>query len=153
MKNKDIQDIYGRCYCGAVQFLIFAESVPFMAGYCHCRSCRQAHAAPVYQYVYVRKQDFKIIEGSELLQWYTREESRRDSFKRFFCTNCGSKVYNQLRTERSNSQVDLCGTFPSLFDDQKIATNSIWSPNKHVSCAESIMDLTNFHDELPRFKK
>lgn len=151
MKNEKTKDISGRCYCGAVKFLIAAETQPFFAGYCHCRDCRQAHAAPIYQYVYLEKQHFQVTEGSELLKWFTRTELARDNLKRYFCERCGSKVYNYLRIEKDNSEVELCGTFPSLFDDQEIATNNTWSPQKHVRCAESIMDLSLLQDNLPRF--
>ena len=81
MTNKDPQDIYGRCYCHLIRFLISKEAVPVLSGYCHCLACRQAHAAPVYQYEYVNKQDFQIFEGSNLLDWYTRSETKRDNFK------------------------------------------------------------------------
>lgn len=148
MSSKKSLDISGRCYCGSVRFAIAAGTRPIWAGYCHCRDCRQAHAAPVYQYVYVDKQYFEIIKGSELLQWYTRSESARDRFKRFFCERCGSKVYNYIAT--GEDKPDLCGTFPSLFDDQRTATNSTWSPRKHVHCSESIMDLSLLQDGLPR---
>lgn len=152
MQSEKYQDIYGQCYCGGVRFSIVAGTRPFYAGYCHCRDCRQAHASPIYQYVYVEKQYFRIIEGSELLKWYTRSESARERFKRFFCQNCGSKVYNYLRTEEDNKEVELYGTFPSLFDNQEIATNSTWSPQRHVRCAESIMDVSLIQDDLPRFQ-
>lgn len=151
MQSEKAQDIFGRCYCGAVRFSIAAGTRPFWAGYCHCRDCRQAHASPIYQYVYVGKQYFEVVAGSELLKWYTRAESARVSFKRYFCEHCGSKVYNYLRTEEDNSELELCGTFPSLFDDQETATNSTWSPRKHIHCAQSIMDLSLLQDDLPRF--
>ena len=150
MTNKEPQDIYGRCYCHSIRFLISNDAVPVMSGYCHCLDCRQAHAAPVYQYVYVNKQNFQVFKGLDLLSWYTRSETRRKHFKRYFCTNCGTKVYNQLNTKRNGSYLNLCGTFPSLFDDQNFATSDIWSPKKHVYCAEAIMDLSKIDDELPR---
>ena len=123
---------------------------PVFAGYCHCRDCRQAHAAPIYQYVYLDKNRFCIVNGSELLKWYTREESRRPEFRRFFCERCGSKVYNELFSSGKNPELTLCGTFPALFDDEEIATSETWSPKKHIHCQESIMDLTKIHDSLPR---
>ena len=153
MKNEDVQDIYGRCYCGAIRFQIAAETKPLWAGYCHCIDCRQANAAPIYQYVYMEKQYFKIIEGATLLRWYTRADPNKNSLKRYFCDRCGSRIYNSLVTEKDNSELELCGTFPSLFDDQEIATNETWSPRMHVFCAESMMDLTLIHDDLPRFQK
>ena len=151
MQSEKHPDIHGRCYCGSVRFSIGAGTQPFYAGYCHCRDCRQAHAAPVYQYVYVEKQHFRISEGSESLRWFTRSEAARGNFRRYFCVDCGGRVYNYLRIRKDSTEVELCGTFPSLFDDQRTATSSTWSPRKHVHCAESFLDLSTLQDSLPRF--
>ncbi|MEX2650002.1 MAG: GFA family protein [Alphaproteobacteria bacterium] len=150
MNTPGDKDIQGSCYCGSVRFSISAGANPYWAGYCHCRDCRQAHAAPLYQYVYVREPEFRVIEGAHLLKWFTRTESRKDEFKRFFCTICGSKVYNFLIFEDNGNKIELCGTFPSLFDNQETATNSTWSPREHVYCAESIMNISSIQDDLPK---
>ncbi|MFT5110954.1 MAG: hypothetical protein ACI8P9_000265 [Parasphingorhabdus sp.] len=151
MLQKTEQNITGSCYCGSVQFSIASDTRPFLAGFCHCRGCRQAHAAPIYQYVYVEQAHFQIDAGSTLLNWYTKEPTARKYFKRYFCSRCGSKVYNYLQFNKDNKQTDLCGTFPSLFDDQEVATTKTWSPQKHIYCAESIMNLDLIKDELPRY--
>lgn len=153
MATEKDQDIHGRCYCGDVRFSIAAGTQPFAAGYCHCKDCRQAHAAPLYQYVYVREPAFQITDGEELLKWYTRSEPASHRLKRFFCTRCGSKVYNVLLVEDDGKELDLRGTFPSLFDDQEIATSSTWSPRKHLQCAESIMDISLLQDDLPKHRR
>jgi hypothetical protein len=151
MQSEQHQDIYGRCYCGAIQFSITDGTKPHWAGFCHCRDCRQAHAAPIYQYVYVEKSCFKIVEGADLLKWYTRNEALRNIFKRYFCSVCGSRVYNDSIIQEEGKELELCGTFPSLFDDQQIATDSIWSPKEHVYCAESIVGMSMIQDGLPQF--
>jgi hypothetical protein len=148
--SETTNDIHGRCYCGAVKFSIAADTKPLLAGYCHCKDCRQAHSAPVYQYVYMDQEKFSITDGKDLLNTYTRNESVTDHFRRYFCSQCGSKVYNFMHYSRDNNNIDLCGTFPSLFDDQKIAMSNVWSPKKHVHCSESILDLECFTDSLPR---
>ena len=150
MATENNQDIHGRCYCGGVRFSIAAGTQPYMAGYCHCKDCRQAHAAPLYHYVYVEEPTFQIIEGEDLLRWYTRTESVRDRTKRFFCGRCGSRVYNTGRTKQDGKEVETRGTFPSLFDDQEVAASSTWSPREHLQCAESIMDVSLLQDDLPK---
>ena len=35
----------GQCYCGKVQVVL--RDRPLVAGFCHCRSCRTWHAAPI----------------------------------------------------------------------------------------------------------
>jgi hypothetical protein len=152
MPSGDEQDIHGGCYCGGVRFRIAGGTKPHWAGYCHCRDCRQAHAAPIYQYVYVKEPFFEITQGEGLLKWFTRVESRRDVFRRHFCDRCGSKVYNSLIVEEGGNSVSLRGTFPSLFDDQSVAKSEVWSPREHVYCAESIMDVSVIEDGIPRFQ-
>jgi len=143
-------DISGRCYCGTVRFAITAGTTPHWAGYCHCRDCRQSHAAPIYQYIYVKKQFFHITAGAELLSWYTRANPNTNNLKRFFCRRCGSRVYNSMTTKKDHSELELCGTFPSLLDDQAIATSEMWSPRMHVFCEQRFMDLSLLNDGLPR---
>ena len=150
MGSENNQDIYGRCYCGSVRFKIAAGTKPHWAGYCHCKDCRQANAAPIYQYIYVKKQYFQIIEGLDLLKWYTRADPNINNLKRFFCKRCGSKVYNSMIAKKDDSELELWGTFPSLFEDQAIATSDTWSPRMHVHCDQSFLDLSLLHDNLPR---
>ena len=149
MQTSDDGNITGGCYCGGVRFAIAAGTLPFAAGYCHCRDCRQAHAAPLYQYVYVEVPAFRIVAGEQLLKFFTRTPS--STCIRYFCERCGSKVYNRFRRVAADgTSIDLRGTFPSLFDDQGIAMSQTWSPQKHLFCAESIMDLSLIQDGLPR---
>src|SRR5262245_2590783 len=51
--------IHGRCSCGAVQL----ELVPptLFASYCHCESCRRAHAAPFVAWTAVPCTAFRSI--------------------------------------------------------------------------------------------
>jgi hypothetical protein len=149
-RSKD-QDIHGGCYCGGVRFSIAAGVRPHFAGYCHCRDCRQSHSAPLYQYAYVKASEFRISEGEDLLKWHTRSEAVRNCFKRYFCGRCGSRVYNAYRVEQDGTTLELRGAFPSLFDDQELATNATWSPREHLFCAESIMDASLIQDGLPKF--
>ena len=145
-------NIQGHCYCGSVRFEISAGTVPVLAGYCHCKDCRLAHAAPIYQYVYIDKSSFSITENSELLRWYCRSDGK-PGFRRHFCSRCGSRVYNDMTLVRDGVSTDLCGTFPSLFEDQELAVSDTWSPKKHVYCGESIMNLSQIDDGLPKFQK
>ena len=149
------QDVLGGCYCGEVRFRIVAGAQPKWAGYCHCQDCRHAHAAPLYQAAYVDARAFQITQGEHRLSWYTRSQAQAGelNFKRYFCQRCGTRVYNTTRTEHDGATVDECGTFPSLFDDQLVATNATWSPRDHVQCAESIMKLSALKDDLPKYDR
>ena len=39
--------------CGAVQYTVQGDAEVLMGCFCHCESCRRAHAAPLYQVCYV----------------------------------------------------------------------------------------------------
>ena len=148
MADENNREDHGGCYCGGVRFSISAGTEVAWSGYCHCEDCRRAHAAPLYHAVYVEESRFQVTAGEDLLKWYTRAEAVSDRYKRYFCGRCGSKVFSTMTEETG----ELRGTFPSLFDDQTIATSSTWSPREHISCAESFMDLSLIHDHLPRIQ-
>jgi hypothetical protein len=42
--------VTGHCYCGAIRFAVDIPEgdAPIFTAYCHCDSCRRAHAAPLY---------------------------------------------------------------------------------------------------------
>ena len=143
-------DILGGCYCGTVRFQIAGGTQPAMAGFCHCLDCRQAHAAPVYQYVYVDSNCFRIVSGDDKLAWFTRSAKSRENFRRYFCRRCGSRVYNTLNRRAETAAGRYIGTFPTLFDNQQLATDNTWGPRKHVGCMEAILDLESWSDGLPR---
>jgi hypothetical protein len=88
----------GRCYCGSIVFSVPVEE-PIKAGYCHCDSCKRAHAAPLYQVVYIASSGFKIDQGSELLQPFRKsppliQNGKECQVIRSFCRKCGSKICN-----------------------------------------------------------
>ena len=150
MNDDNAQDVLGGCYCGGVRFSIPGGTRPALAGYCHCSDCRQAHAATLYQAAYVDEGAFHVTSGSELLNWYTRTESARDRFQRHFCVRCGTKVFNKLQNVVGEEEVKWIGTFPSLFDDRDVAASDTWGAQLHLFCDQSILDLSQLHDDLPK---
>ena len=56
----------GRCYCGNIRFEVRTRpETETLALFCHCESCRRAHAAPLFAVVYIPSIDLKIVEGEE----------------------------------------------------------------------------------------
>ena len=105
-------DVRGHCYCGAVGFRVQmpADAKPIFTAYCHCDSCRRAHAAPLYH----------IVAVAEPMITFTGEEHIREFNRggptRAFCTECGSKVYNRFGAWRPGGMVPV-GFFPNLLDE------------------------------------
>ena len=136
----------GRCYCGRVEFTIGCE-VPQAASYCHCTNCRLAHAAPLYHCMYVPAEQFKVTKGEDIIDCF----SKVDYLKRFFCSNCGSRVYNSLEISTEGGRWPkgrYIGTFQSLLVSP---VPEKWQPTRHVHCKDAIVNAECFFAELPHF--
>merc|ERR1712146_708589 len=68
----------GHCYCGSVKYRIRQGTEPIITGYCHCESCRRAHSAPLYQVVYIPRNDYEIIEGSQYCKVAKRPRRKKE---------------------------------------------------------------------------
>ena len=146
-------EVLGGCYCGAVRFRVPGDVRPLLSGYCHCVGCRQAHAAPIYEVAWILKSDFGVTQGHDGLKWYTRSELTRKHLRRYFCENCGTKVFNSYEGPFNGQDVSVTGIFSSLFDNQLLARSERWAPQIHMHCEESLMDLSQLNDGLPKLPK
>ncbi len=134
----------GSCYCGRVIFEVQSDCTPNLSVYCHCESCRRAHAAPLYQVIYVPNEAFRIVAGSELVKQFKKTE---ESVVRAFCGECGSRVYN-IVTPKPQLGV---GFFPALLSE---ATQHdlppAFRPLYHYCSEESVIPLHLLCDGLDR---
>lgn len=153
MSTADDKSVTGSCYCGDVRFAVAPATEPLLSGYCHCVSCRQAHAAPVYAVAWIPASQFSVTRGRAQLKWYTRSEITRKHLKRYFCANCGTKVFNSFEGPFAGQTVSVTGVFPTLFDDQALARSERWAPAMHMHCEESLLDLSTVNDSLPKLPK
>lgn len=82
--GETIEEITGRCYCGATT--IRATQAPQTIAYCHCRDCRRVTGAPVAA--------FAAFEASAVT--VSPNEGQRVSVnpgvERTFCPSCGSPL-------------------------------------------------------------
>lgn len=85
--------VHGHCYCGGVTFRVAlpADRSPIFTAYCHCDSCRRAHAAPLYQVVCIDRECFQVTQGSERVTPFQKPGSH---IVRSFCADCGTRVHN-----------------------------------------------------------
>lgn len=85
--------IHGSCLCGGVKFEITRAVGPFEL--CHCSRCRKASGSAFTATVGVRRDDFRIIAGRELICAYeapVREVA--PAYRSYFCGRCGSPMPN-----------------------------------------------------------
>jgi hypothetical protein len=83
--------IRGGCLCGGIRFEITRAEGPFEL--CHCTRCRKASGSAFVPWLGVRREDFRWLQGQELIRRYAAP--LRDTpppYRTSFCGQCGSPV-------------------------------------------------------------
>jgi len=108
--------VSGHCYCGGVTFAVDipAGERPIFTAYCHCDSCRRAHAAPLYQVACVDASMFRLTAGADQLVEFTRPGG---TITRAFCGACGSRILNSFGDWKPGGRTPIA-FFPDLLDAQ-----------------------------------
>jgi len=124
----------GSCLCGGVRYEISGPlSYPLN---CHCSMCRKAHGAAFRSRARVKADDFRWMQGAELVTYYESSPGNH----RGFCRVCGSPLLSRFDKEPRSYGLPL----GALDDDPGI------KPGFHVFVASKApwYDIT---DELPQF--
>ncbi len=79
--------IAGGCLCGAVRYEVGGRFL--RAGHCHCSRCRRHSGAMVCTQGRVRREDFRLVSGSEVVRSYRPD----DGSVKAFCMRCGSSLF------------------------------------------------------------
>ena len=126
----------GHCLCGSVRYEISGEPLALM--YCHCEECRRATGSSLNTSIFVRRGDFRIVSGDEVISFH--ESSPGNC--RHFCSKCGSPVF-KLFPEPPGLMTVRAGTLDS---DPGIR------PSGHIWVSEKApwYEITG---ELPQFPK
>ena len=83
--------ISGSCLCGGVRFEIERAVGPFEL--CHCNRCRKASGSAFAAMVGVRVEDFRLLQGRELIESYDAPIlDSPPAYTSRFCRRCGSSV-------------------------------------------------------------
>ena len=120
----------GECYCGAVSVRVRGE--PVFTAYCHCKSCRKWHSAPIAALAGWPTEDV-IIEG-ETVQSSTNDQTLRTS-----CIKCGGGILT------AKPGLGLIVVYPSILSDSGFA----YRPAAHIFYGERVMDVS---DGLAKFR-
>jgi hypothetical protein len=123
----------GSCLCGAVRYEIDRLDTPI--GFCHCTTCRKAHAAPYAPTARVTRDHFHLIAGGEKLAAFESSPGRL----RRFCSGCGTHIV----AERAD-QPHVVLRIATLDDDPAVRSAvHIWTSHDVPWLAEG--------EDLPRF--
>ena len=125
-------NVRGSCLCGGVKFEIIGPLMRVLN--CHCSKCRKQHGAAFRSRARVRIEDFKWLQGEQLVRFYQSSPG----FYRGFCGACGSPIINK------SSQPEFGVPLGILDGDPNVR------PTLHCFVASKVpwLDIT---DTLPQF--
>jgi hypothetical protein len=129
-------DVTGHCYCGQTRFRVRipAGEKPVFTAYCHCDSCRRAHAAPLYHVAAVTTDMFEITEGAENIVDFQRPGGP----VRTFCRRCGTRMTNRFPNWRD----DVVAFFPNTLDEATThALPQLLRPRRNSHRDECVLDV------------
>jgi len=95
MSDPSELDVTGHCYCGGITYRVQipAGAKCTFTAYCHCDSCRRAHASPLYQVAGILEPWLEITGGKEHLVEFQKAGA---AVVRAFCGQCGTKILNRF---------------------------------------------------------
>lgn len=83
--------IRGSCLCGGVSFEISRAIGPFEL--CHCSRCRKASGSAFVAGLGVRRDDFRLVQGRELITAFEAPiREAPPAYRSCFCSRCGSPL-------------------------------------------------------------
>ena len=139
--------VRGHCYCGGITFEVHipAGESPLFAAYCHCDSCRRAHAAPLYHMACVDEHLFTLTGGADLLTDFSKPGG---NIVRSFCSACGTRILNRFGGWKPGGRTPLA-FFPSLLEaeTQKALPESL-RPGKNNRPGEHVLDAVMLQEVL-----
>ena len=132
--------IRGSCLCGSVRFEIERAVGPFEL--CHCTRCQKVSGSAYLTWLTVRREDFRLLQGADLVKTYERPVSESPPpYRTSFCGLCGSQVPDP-------SNIEPLFEIPAgaLDDDPLIR------PDKHIY-TEFKAPWEDITDALPQMTK
>lgn len=81
--------ISGSCHCGLISFEIKCN--PKITVNCHCDDCKKRNGSAFSTYAGVDESDLVFTDGKNYLKKYKVENSG----EKYFCSECGSQIYNK----------------------------------------------------------
>jgi len=132
--------IRASCLCGGVRFEMERVSGPFEL--CHCSRCRKATGSAFLPWVIAKREDFRFIQGQELVRTYEAPILKRPPpYRASFCGRCGSPVPDPDSTK---AVVEIAAGV--LDDDPGIR------PDRHI-LVEAKSPWFHISDSLPQLDR
>ena len=137
--------IHGSCLCGAIRFEFSKPAGPFEL--CHCTRCRKVTGSAFFSGLYVRIEDFRLVEGGDLITTYEAPILRSPpAYRVSFCSRCGSPVPNpDPEPQRTRGRSGTLEVPAGLLDD-----DPAMKPDKHIF-VELKSPWYEITDHLPQY--
>src|SRR5258706_1322672 len=134
--------ILGSCLCGGVKFQTPGPLSHLLN--CHCSKCRKQHGAAFRSRARVRPEDFRWLQGEELVSYFESSPG----FHRGFCSRCGSPIVNRAAPNYAYASVrgsDLGVPLGILDDHPRVR------PEQHIFVGSKApwFEIT---DDLPQYE-
>ena len=130
------RDWTGGCACGAVRYRL--SSIPFDAGWCHCRICQLNSGSPAMAFATVPVEDWGYEQGSDLVGTFKSS----DFGHRGFCTRCGTPLF--MRVDHQAETLDF--SIATLDEPDSVAPGFHIFYEEHIGWAAAC-------DALPRYDR
>jgi hypothetical protein len=125
-----------QCLCGGVRFEV---DPPFIrASHCHCDRCRKHSGTAVCTQARVRKEQFRRLQGEELIKVHGKGEGAVKAF----CVNCGSSLFGGDWPEGPQVSIRM-----GAFDDDPGIRPQF---HTYVDCRPPWDEIT---DQLPQYRE
>lgn len=132
--------IRGGCLCGGVRFELVRAVGPFEL--CHCSRCRKASGSAFVPWLAVLREDFRLLQGEELIQRYEAPlRNKPPPYRASFCGRCGSPVPDQ---KWDGPWIEVCA---GVLDDDPGRR-----PERHI-LVEAKSTWFTITDALPQFDR
>jgi hypothetical protein len=128
--------IGGGCACAQVRYAL--KSVPYDAGWCHCRTCQLNSGSPAMVFATVPLQDLVFTRGADKIRTFKSSSSG----SRTFCGDCGTPLL--MKVDHQPDTVDF--SVATLDEPDAVA------PGFHIFHASRIA-WSETADTLPRYDR
>jgi hypothetical protein len=126
-----------KCSCEAVELQLTGS--PAACGFCHCSSCRDFYALPVFSVTGWKREAVQVAKGEDRIGEFTHPTKQ---MRRFFCLTCGETLFGTNRLGMAVIGTPLIakafgGNLPAEF-----------RPTFHLFYSYRVLDV---EDELPKY--
>lgn len=122
----------GGCHCGRVRFEVDGPAI-IQADECDCSICKKSG----YLHVLVAADDFRLLQGKDVLQTYTFNTGIA---KHYFCRQCGVKSFYIPRSHPNGVSVNARCLDPETIESIEITPFDGQNWEQNVSKLSLISD-------------